>query len=193
MTKEEKTFEVIGVVADAKYNRLEQPAPPTVYGQSVSGRRQLGSHSQLAIRTKLDPAAIDLTVRQIEGDVLKNVPIANMTEMNDQLDSTIVPQRLFASLSAAFGVLGALLAVIGLYGLLAYTVTRRTHEIGVRVALGAASTDVMRIVLRDALWMVCPASRSERRSLTGANASPPASSPTCRPEASCPSSQRPPP
>jgi predicted permease len=151
MTKEEKTFEVIGVVADAKYNHLEQPAPPTVYGNLF---REGFLGSQLAIRTKFDPAAIDNTVRQVEADVFKNVPIAHMTEMNDQLDSTIVPQRLFASLSAAFGVLGALLAVIGLYGLLAYTVTRRTHEIGVRIALGAESTDVMRIVVRDALWMV---------------------------------------
>ena len=152
MTKEEKTFEVIGVVADAKYNHLEQPAPPTIYGNLL---REGFVGSQLAIRTKLNPAAVDATVRQIEADVFRSVPIAHMTEMNDQLDSTIVPQRLFASLSAAFGVLGALLAVIGLYGLLAYTVTRRTHEIGVRVALGAADTDVMRIVLRDALWMVC--------------------------------------
>src|SRR5205814_10552330 len=67
----------------------------------------------------------------------------------------IVPQRLFAALSAAFGGLGALLAAIGLYGLLAYTVAGRTHEIGVRMALGAAGTEVIRTVLRDALWMVC--------------------------------------
>jgi predicted permease len=152
MTKEEKTFEVIGVVADAKYNHLEQPAPPTIYGNLF---REGFVGSQLAIRTKIDPAAVDATVRQVEADVFKNVPIAHMIEMNDQLDSTIVPQRLFASLSAAFGVLGALLAVIGLYGLLAYTVTRRTHEIGVRMALGAESADVMRIVVRDALWMIC--------------------------------------
>jgi ABC-type antimicrobial peptide transport system permease subunit len=62
---------------------------------------------------------------------------------------------LFAALSTAFGALGALLAAIGLYGLLAYTVARRTHEIGVRMALGAARTDVVRIVFGDALWMVC--------------------------------------
>ena len=78
-----------------------------------------------------------------------------MMGMSEQIDSSIVPQRLFATLSAGLGALGALLAVIGLYGLLAYTVVWRTHEIGVRMALGAAATDVMRIVLRDALWMVC--------------------------------------
>jgi ABC-type antimicrobial peptide transport system permease subunit len=75
--------------------------------------------------------------------------------MSEQIDSSIVPERLIAMLSAGFGALGAMLAAIGLYGLLAYTVARRTHEIGVRVALGAAGTDVMCMVLRDALWMVC--------------------------------------
>jgi ABC-type antimicrobial peptide transport system permease subunit len=86
---------------------------------------------------------------------LKDVPIVRIMTMNEQIDSSIVPQRLIAMLSGGFGALGALLAVIGLYGLVAYTVARRTHEIGVRVALGAARADVMRIVLRDALWMVC--------------------------------------
>ena len=75
--------------------------------------------------------------------------------MNDQINSSIVPQCLIAMLSAGFGALGALLAAIGLYGLLAYTVARRTQEIGIRMALGAARSDVMRMVLRDALWMVC--------------------------------------
>jgi ABC-type antimicrobial peptide transport system permease subunit len=74
--------------------------------------------------------------------------------MNEQIDATIVPERLVAALSGWFGTLGALLAAIGLYGLLAYTVTRRRHEIGVRMALGAARGDVMRLVLRDALGTV---------------------------------------
>jgi putative ABC transport system permease protein len=151
-TKGEKTFAVIGVVGDAKYNDLDQPAPPTIYG-NLAREGVLGS--QLAVRAKLDTSGVSNAVRMTESDVLKNVPIVRMTEMNDQIDSTIVPQRMFATLSIGFGALGALLAVIGLYGLLAYTVTRRTHEIGVRMALGAESADVMRIVVRDALWMIC--------------------------------------
>jgi putative ABC transport system permease protein len=150
-TKGEKTYEVIGVVGDAKYNDLNQPAPPTMY-TNLYKEALLGS--QLAVRSKLDAGGITNAIRMTEANVLKNVPIGRMIEMTDQIDSTIVPQRLFATLSTGFGALGALLAVIGLYGLLAYTVARRTHEIGVRIALGAESADVMRIVVRDAMWMV---------------------------------------
>ena len=152
LTKGEKTYEVIGVVGDAKYNDLKQPAPPTIYADLLQ-EGFLGS--QLAIRTSIDPDGVAGAVRQTEAAVLKTVPIVRMMGMNEQVDSSIVPQRLFAALSAGFGALGALLAAIGLYGLLAYTVARRTHEIGVRMALGAARTDVVRIVFRDALWMVC--------------------------------------
>ena len=131
---------------------LQQAAPPTIYADLL---QQSFIGSQLAIRTRIDPGGIASQVRQTEDAVLKTVPIIRIITMNEQIDSSIVPQRLIAMLSAGFGALGALLAVIGLYGLLAYTVARRTHEIGVRMALGAAGTDVMRIVLRDALWMVC--------------------------------------
>ena len=151
-TKGEKTYEVVGVVRDAKYNDLQQPAPPTIYADLFQ-EGLIGS--QLAIRTRIDPGGVASAVRQTEAAVLKTVPIVRIMGMNEQIDSTIVPQRLIAMLSAGFGALGALLAAIGLYGLLAYTVARRTHEIGVRMALGAAETDVIRIVLRDALWMVC--------------------------------------
>jgi predicted permease len=152
LAKGEKTYEVVGVVGDAKYNDLQQPAPPTIYADLI---QQGFIGSQLAIRTRIDPDGIASAVRENEAAVLKAVPIVRIMTMNEQIDSSIVPQRLIAMLSAGFGALGALLAVIGLYGLLAYTVARRTHEIGVRMALGAAGTDVMRIVLRDALWMVC--------------------------------------
>jgi predicted permease len=155
LTKGEKTFEVIGVVGDAKYNDLERAAPPTIYADLLQQGYTGSEHSQLAIRTRIDPGGVASAVRQTEAAVLNTVPIVRIMTMSEQIDSSIVPQRLIAMLSAGFGALGALLAAIGLYGLLAYRVARRTHEIGVRMALGAAGTDVMRIVLRGALWTVC--------------------------------------
>ena len=152
LTKGEITYEVVGVVEDAKYNDIQQPAPPTIYRDFV----QEGSiPPQLAVRTNIATDAVAGMVRETESAVLKTVPIAHIMTMNEQIDASIVPERLVAILSGWFGALGALLAAIGLYGLLAYTVTRRTHEIGLRMALGATRSGVMRMILRDALWMVC--------------------------------------
>jgi len=152
LTKGEITYEVVGVVENAKYNDIQQPAPPTIY-RNLSQQSFAGS--QLAVRTRIAPDAVAGVVRETESSVLKTVPIVRITTMNEQIDASIVTERLLATLSGWFGALGALLAAIGLYGLLAYTVTRRTHEIGVRMALGATRSDVMRMVLRDALWTVC--------------------------------------
>jgi ABC-type antimicrobial peptide transport system permease subunit len=87
--------------------------------------------------------------------LLKTVPVLRVTTLTDQVDASIVPERLIALLSGLFGALGSVLAAIGLYGLLAYTVARRVNEIGIRMALGATRRDVTRMVLGDALGMVC--------------------------------------
>jgi putative ABC transport system permease protein len=152
LTRGEITYEVVGVVENAKYNDIQQPESPTIYRDAV----QEGLiASQLAVRTSIAPDAVAGMVRQTESAVLKTVPIQRITTMDEQIDGSIVPERLIATLSGWFGALGALLAAVGLYGLLAFTVARRTHEIGVRIVLGATRYDVMRMVLRDALWMVC--------------------------------------
>lgn len=88
-------------------------------------------------------------------DILKTAPVTRVTTLADQVDSNIVPERLIVTSSELFGVLGAALAGIGIYGLLAYTVARRTNEVCIRMALGATPTDVSSLVLRDVVGMVC--------------------------------------
>jgi ABC-type antimicrobial peptide transport system permease subunit len=107
------------------------------------------------LRTDANPAAMAGTVRRVIGEVLKGVPVTRVKTLSEQVDSAIVPERLIATLSEFFGTVGAALAGIGLYGLLAYSVARRTNEIGIRMALGATAGDAGRLVLKDAMGMSC--------------------------------------
>lgn len=146
------TYRIVGVVGDAKYNDLQQATPRTIYLYAFQENRIV---SRLSLRTAADPESVTDAVRERVASVLKTVPIVRVNTMTDQIDASIVPERLIATLSSWFGALGALLAAIGLYGLLAYTVARRTNEIGIRMALGAERSDVMHMVLREALELVC--------------------------------------
>ena len=145
------TYEIVGVVGDAKYNELQQTSPRTLYLNAFQEDRIV---SQLTVRTTIAPEAVAKEVRRKVESVLKTVSIGRVTTMTDQIDASIVPERLTATLSVWFGVLGALLAAVGLYGLLAYTVSRRTNEIGIRMVLGASGGKVMWMVLAEALGMV---------------------------------------
>jgi predicted permease len=145
-------YEIVGVVADAKYDDLHQSAPATIYLHAFQDR---GIAHEFALRTRANPTAVAGDVRRVIRDTLKTVPVARITTLADQVDGSIVPERLVAGLAALFGALGALLAAIGVYGLLAYTVARRVNEIGVRMALGATERDVIRMVLKDALRLFC--------------------------------------
>jgi putative ABC transport system permease protein len=147
-----RSYEIVGVVGNAKYVNLHDRAPRTIYLDAFQDSRGLAQ--QFALRSTVAPAAIVGQVRQAVRDALKTVRVAKVTTLTDQMDASIVPERLIALLAGFFGSLGALLAAIGLYGLLAYTVARRTGEIGVRMALGATPRDVTTMVLRSALGLV---------------------------------------
>ncbi len=145
-------YEIVGVVGDEHYYEIREAAPRTIYLPALQEGRS--SANDFILRTGVAPTAVAGEVRRAVREVLKSVRVARVTTMAEQVDASIVPERVIALLSGFFGALGALLAALGLYGLLAYAVARRTNEIGIRMALGASRSKVTWMVLRDALVMV---------------------------------------
>lgn len=149
----EDRIEIVGVCKDAKYDKLRDDVPPTVYLpylQSPSGI----SGMTFELRTAMPPMAIAGAVERAVAEIDPNVPVAEMRTQEEQIRMTLGTERMFAGVVGSFGLIAALLAAIGLYGVMAYAVTRRTNEIGIRLALGAARGDVQWMVLRESLWMV---------------------------------------
>jgi predicted permease len=149
---EARTYKIVGVVGDANFYEIREPAKRAIYLPAFLPGRVVAN--AFVIRTKIDPEGTAADVRRTIRGVLPGVPVVWMVTLNHQIDSSILPERLIATLSGFFGALGALLAGVGLYGLLAYTVSRRTNEIGIRMALGATTRDATWLVLRDALVTV---------------------------------------
>jgi predicted permease len=150
LENERDPYEIVGVVDNAKYTDVHVDARETVYVFAPMSRGPM----QLSLRTIVRPTAVAVDARRVIDELLGADAIRHVTTLAEQVDAAIVPERLMAILAGFFGIVGALLAAIGLYGLLAYTVARRTREIGVRMALGAARGDVMRMVLANTGWLV---------------------------------------
>ena len=109
--------------------------------------------STFAVRTIGDPASLVGSIRQAVGEVDNNLPLSNVKTQIAQADETLVMERLFAKLLSFFGVLAQQLASFGLYGVLAYSVSQRTHEIGIRMALGADRGKVLKMILRQGMTL----------------------------------------
>ena len=149
---DDQRYEIVGVVGDSKLYDIREPTHRTIYFNMF---QEPSPGSRFVLRTNIDPDGVAPQVIQTAHSVLKTVALKKVTTMAAQVDETIVPERLIALLCGWFGALGALLAAIGLYGLLAYRVARRINEIGIRMALGATSSEVTRMILREALGTVC--------------------------------------
>ncbi|MGC1618324.1 MAG: ABC transporter permease [Candidatus Acidiferrum sp.] len=140
--------EIIGVVADTKYDDVRKADEPTAYVLLKNGE------VTFALRSAVAPSALIPAVRRIVNDVDENLPVFGMRTQTQTIDRLLFGERLVARLSSLFGLLGLLLACIGLYGLLSYEVARRTREIGIRAALGAQRRDVLRMVVKQGLVLV---------------------------------------
>jgi predicted permease len=145
-------MEVIGVVKDFKYTNLRDEIPEQAYIPYL-GDRFLGGMT-IYVRTTGDANQLMSTVRSTVRDMDPNVPVYAMRTTEVTINESLSTERMIASLSAVFGFLATLLAVIGLYGVMAYTVAQRTREVGIRIALGAARGEVIWLVMREVLLLV---------------------------------------
>jgi predicted permease len=148
-----ETIEIVGVCGDAKYYRVRNPIEPTVY---MSYRQASeGIHGvTFAVSSNLDAAAVLPPVREVVRKVDPNLPLLDVRTQDEQIAANLRQERIFASLTSGFGVLALVLACVGIYGIMAYSVTQRTNEIGIRMALGARRERVLRMVLSEAAWIV---------------------------------------
>jgi predicted permease len=145
-------MEVIGVVKDFKYTSLRDEIPEQAFVPYLGGR-YLGEMT-VYLRTTADPNQLMSAVRSKVREMHSNLPIYAMRTTEVQINNSLSTERMIASLSAVFGFLATLLAVIGLYGVMAYTVAQRTREVGIRMALGAARGNVIWMVMREVLLLV---------------------------------------
>jgi predicted permease len=145
--------EIVGVVANAKYLSLREEDQPTVYVHALQKREDAWGLT-LVVRTSGDPALVAPSIRRDVLGVSGAVPIGQASTLAAQIDRSLVKERLMTRILGAFAVLALLLASVGLYGVLGYSVMRRTNEIGIRLALGATPGAVLWSVLRESWTLV---------------------------------------
>ena len=140
-------YVVVGVVRDAKYDSLRSAIDPTTYVPVAGGG------VAFELRTAMNPRFIIPAAHSVVNEMDSNLPIFNIQTESESIDQLLYQERLIARLSSFFGLLSLILACVGLYGLLSYEVTRRTREIGIRMALGAGQRNVLNLVVGQGLGL----------------------------------------
>ncbi|PYR61547.1 MAG: ABC transporter permease [Acidobacteria bacterium] len=143
--------EIVGVLRDAKYNSVRDSAPPTMYVPYLQAN---ASNPAFDVRTAGDPVGVMGAIREAVRRIDPNMPLMDMSTQMEQIEKRFLQEKLFAQAYAVFGGLALLVASVGLFGLMSYSVSRRTNEIGIRMALGAQRLDVLRLVMRESMLLV---------------------------------------
>ena len=144
-------LEVVGVLKDVKYDSVRDSAPPTMYVPYPQTRL---SSAVFEVRTAAAPAGVMNGIREVGRQIDPNLPLTDVSTQIEQVERRFAQEKLFAQAYTLFGALALLLASIGLFGLMSYSVSRRTNEIGIRMALGAQRQDVLRLVMRESMILV---------------------------------------
>jgi putative ABC transport system permease protein len=145
-------YEIVGFAQDSKYGDLRDPFEPLVY--VPAGQNEPESTTfRLVVRSRLPLSSVTSAITSLASAANPAI-VVNFRTMQSQLEDSLLRERLMALLSGFFGGLAALIAMIGLYGVMSYSVARRRNEIGIRLALGADRGDVVRMVMREAGWLV---------------------------------------
>ena len=142
---------IVGISADSKYAELRESPAPTFY--TPYSQANGDAVMNYAVRSKMPVADLIPKLRGAVQLIDKDIPLRDIRTQTGQIDATVMEERLFATLTGAFGLLALTLACIGIYGTMAYNVARRTREIGVRIALGARTQRVLAMVLQESVWM----------------------------------------
>jgi predicted permease len=144
-------IEIVGICADTRYATLHDQAPGQFFLPYVQQPEVGGMVYQ--VRTRMSPAALAPALRKVVKSVDRDLPIIDLRTQRQQIEATVQVQRALAALTTCFGLLGLALACVGVYGVMAYSVAQRTHEIGIRLALGAQPAHVRGMVLRQSTWI----------------------------------------
>src|SRR5581483_3442749 len=144
-------YEIVGVVKDARYFTMRDASEPMMF---VPAWRRFVGQTELLIRTSGPAPHLAAEVRRQIHNIDPMIPLLNLRTLEHDVDESILTERLVATLSGFFGILALLLSAVGLYGVVAYTVTRRTREIGIRITIGAERKSVLWLVFKDVVTMI---------------------------------------